>query len=71
MNNIFRILGTGIKFNAESTSSTVEAPNDPMLVQELDPELDFFNDCKEIDSKKKMQANALANKEEKGKFINS
>ena len=48
--DVFKILGTGIRFNKDESNAskkpkTVSAP---VITDQLDPALDFFNDRKEI-----------------------
>lgn len=43
--DVFRILGTGIRFNKTERELAASPPaKDPIIQEELDPELDFFND---------------------------
>ena len=52
--DIFKILGTGIKFNNASIASKPEKASSsslPIVSNVLSPELDFFNDGKDAEIK--------------------
>ena len=52
--DIFKILGTGIKFNNASIASNAEKASSsslPIVSNVLSPELDFFNDGKDAEIK--------------------
>lgn len=70
--DIFRILGTGIRFNQPELAQSTATIKDPILNEELDPELDFFNDRKDTDGKKQVDVSLpKVENEEKRKLMHS